>query len=314
MYFHLSVLTTEVVDLLNPQKGENFIDGTIGGGGHSKAILQKTAPVGKMLGVDMDDAALKASADNLMEYGSRVSLQKGNYIDFDKFRQVVGLEKFHMFLLDLGVSSQQLDDGLLGISFRKNFPLDMRLGGEEVVGKINATLIVNKYDEKALVDIISQYGEERFARRIAREIVEQRKIKPILFTQDLVEVIAKAVPKKFQHGRIHFATKTFQALRIAVNRELDNLQLVLPLVLENIQPGGRIAVISFHSLEDRIVKEFFKKESRKCICGLDVPVCVCQHKPQLQVITKKPITPTEAECCANPRARSAKLRVAQKNL
>ncbi len=201
---------------------------------------------------------------------------------------------------------------MLGISFLKNSPLDMRLGGEEIAGGVSAQKILNDYEEEKIFNIIRDYGEERYAKNIARKVAEVRKRKRIESTKELVDIIAEAVPGKYKHGRIHFATRTFQALRIAVNAELVNLEKVLPRILDEMPVGGRIGIISFHSLEDRIVKRFFAQESRDCICGPDVPVCICGHKQRLEIVTKKPVRPTPEEIEKNPRSRSAKLRVAKK--
>jgi len=218
----------------------------------------------------------------------------------------------NLFFLDLGISSKQLDDEMLGISFLKNSPLDMRLGGEDITGAASAEKILNEYSEEKIFNIIRNYGEERYAKNIAAEIVKARKEKRIASTKELVDIIEAAVPGKYKRGRIHFATRTFQALRIAVNGELINLEKVLPQVLDDLAVGGRIGIIAFHSLEDRIVKRFFNIESRDCICAPEVPVCVCGHKKRLELITRRPARPTEEEVERNPRSRSARLRVARK--
>jgi 16S rRNA (cytosine1402-N4)-methyltransferase len=311
-YSHIPVLLNEVLQHLDPQPGDNLIDGTVGGAGHSKAILERTAPDGKLLGIDMDAEAIKASRMNLDKFASRVILERGNYLNFREFKEKHHFEPLNLFFLDLGISSKQLDDEMLGISFLRNSPLDMRLGGEEITGGVSAEKILNEYSEDKIFNIIKDYGEERYAKNIAREIVRARKEKRIESTKELVDIIAAAVPAKYRNGRIHFATRTFQALRIAVNAELVNLEKVLPKILDEMSIGGRIGIISFHSLEDRIVKRFFALESRDCICPPDVPVCICGHKKRLEIITKKPVRPTLAEMEKNPRSRSAKLRVAKK--
>lgn len=311
-YSHIPVLINEVIELLDPQPGENLIDGTVGGGGHSKAILEKTGPDGRLLGIDMDADAIKASKMNLERFGDRVVLERDNYADFAKLQDKHGIEPLDIFLLDLGVSSKQLDDEMLGISFLKNSPLNMRLGGEDIVGGISAGEILNKYSEERIFNIIKNYGEERYARNIAAEIAKARKSKRIESTKELTDIIAAAVPERYKRDRIHYATRTFQALRIAVNDELANLENVLPQILDRMAIGGRIGVISFHSLEDRIVKRFFNSESRDCICGPEVPVCVCGHKKRLELVTRKPSRPTEEEIDRNPRSRSARLRVAKR--
>ena len=311
-YFHIPVLQKEVVEIINPKSGENLIDGTLGGGGHSKAILEKTSPDGKLLGIDLDTEAIKESERKLEKYSKRIILRKGNFTNFIKIKEENNFCSFNIFFLDLGISSQQLNNEALGISFLKNSPLDMRMGGDNSSDYKTAEHIINNWSESAIEATLKSYGEERYAKNIAREITKERKIKKIVNTRQLVEIISEAVPAKYKRQRIHFATRTFQALRITVNEELKNLEDVLPQILENIEVGGRIAIISFHSLEDRIVKQFFRKESKDCICGPEVPVCVCNHKRRLEIITKKPITASEEEISENPRARSGKLRVARK--
>lgn len=311
-YSHIPVLLDEVLRYMDPQSGENLIDGTLGGAGHSKALLEKTGPDGKLLGIDMDADAIRASRMNLEQYASRIFLERDNYVNFERIRQRLDFAPVHLFFLDLGISSKQLDDEMLGISFLKNSPLDMQLGGKELSGGVSAEKILNEYSEDRILSIIKNYGEERYAKNIAAEIVKVRKEKRIESTKELVDIIGVAVPEKYKHGRIHFATRTFQALRIAVNGELVNLEKVLPEILDCLEPGGRIGIISFHSLEDRIVKRFFHREARDCICAPDVPVCVCDHHKRLELLSRKPIRPTEEEMEKNPRARSARLRVAKK--
>ena len=262
----------------------------------------------------MDAEAIRESKINLEKFEDRIILRRGNFIDFTAIAKENDFCPINLFLLDLGISSKQLNDEILGISFLKDSPLDMRLGGQELLGNMTAEKIINEFSEENIFDIIKKYGEERYARNIAREIVKTRKIKKIKSTRELVDIIEASVPGKYKRGRIHFATRTFQALRIAVNNELVNLENVLPEILENIEVGGRIGIISFHSLEDRIVKTFFNKESRDCICAPSVPVCVCGHKKRLELVTRKPVRPTEEEIEKNPRSRSARLRVAKKIL
>lgn len=313
-YFHIPVLLKEVIDGIDPKPGENLVDGTIGGGSHAEAILKKTSPGGKLLGIDLDSEALAESKRKLEEYSSRIVLEKGNYADFTEFAKKNNFSPVNIFFLDLGISSHQLDDENLGISFLKNSPLDMRLGGYGGAenGRKTAEYIVNNYSEEDIESIIKNYGEERHAKDIAREIIKFRREHKIVNTKQLVDLIERVVPARYKKLRIHFATRTFQALRIAINKELENLEQTLPKILENMAVGGRIAIISFHSLEDRIVKHFFKKEAKDCVCNVKVPVCVCGHKKTLEILTKKPIIPGEQEIINNPRSRSAKLRVAKK--
>ena len=315
-YFHIPVLADEVVKIINPKPGENLIDGTLGGGGHSEVILEKTSPDGKLLGIDLDEEALKEGKRKLEKYSERIILKKGNFTDFVKIKEESNFCSFNIFFLDLGISSQQLNSEALGISFLKNAPLDMRMGGVDYKNnnKKTAEHILNNWSEDAIKLILKKYGEERYAKNITKEIIKERKINKIINTKQLVEIISGATPAKYKKQRIHFATRTFQALRIEVNDELKNLENVLPQVLENIEIGGRIAVISFHSLEDRIVKQFFQREAKDCICGPEVPVCVCNHKKRLEIIMKKPIIASEEEVSENPRARSGKLRVAKRIL
>ncbi len=315
-YFHISVLLDEIIETINPKPGENLVDGTVGGGGHAEAILEKTFPDGKLLGIDLDDEAIIASKRKLEKYAKRVVLKKGNFINFNELAEEYDFHPINIFFLDLGISSQQLNNEALGISVLKSAPLDMRMGGYncKADNKKTAECIINNFSEEKIVSILKDYGEERYAKNIASEIIKERKVKKIVNTKQLVEIISKAVSGKYKNQRIHFATRTFQALRIAVNSELENLEMALPQMLESIEIGGRIAVISFHSLEDRIVKRFFQRESKDCICDPETPVCVCKHRKRLEIITKKPITASEEEISKNPRSRSAKLRVARKIL
>lgn len=314
MYFHVPVLLEEIIEIADPKLGENLVDGTVGGGGHAEAFLKRTSPDGKLLGIDLDDEALIESKRRLGEYSGRVILEKGNFINFPEFTEKHNFYPINIFFLDLGISSQQLNSDTMGISFLKNSFLDMRIGGDRYNGddRVTAEYIINNWSERDIRSILKDYGEERYANFIAKKIVSARKEKKIVSTWQLVEIISKAVPQKYKKQKIHFATKTFQAFRIAVNQELESLEAVLPKILDHIEVGGRICVISFHSLEDRIVKRFFQKESRDCICGPKVPVCVCGHKKRLEILTKKPVVASKQEIFSNPRSRSAKLRIAKK--
>ena len=310
----MPVLINELLETVNPKPGENLIDGTIGGGGHAEKILEKTSPSGKLLGMDLDEEAIRASKQRLEKYSNRIFLTKGNFVDFVDFTKECNFHPINIFFLDLGISSEQLDSEMLGISFLKNAPLDMRIGRHNYLGddRTTAENIINNWSQDKIESILKEYGEERYAKNILENITKARKEKKIVNTTQLVDIISGAVPSGYKNRRIHFATKTFQALRIAVNRELENIEKVLPLALENVAAGGRIAVISFHSLEDRIIKHFFQKEAKDCICEAQVPKCVCGHKKRLEIITKKPIGPSDNEILANIRSRSAKLRVAKK--
>ncbi len=314
MYFHVPVLLEEVIKIASPKKGENLIDGTIGGGSHSEEFLKKISPDGKLLGIDLDDEALIESKRKLEKYSNRVILEKGNFVDFPELIEKHNFYPINIFFLDLGISSQQLNSDTIGISFLKNAPLDMRIGGDrcDCGDRISAEHIINNWSEEKIKSILKNYGEEKYASLIAREIVSARKKEKIVNTRQFIEIISKAVFQKYKKQKIHFATRTFQAFRIAVNRELENLEAVLPQILDRIDVGGRICIISFHSLEDRIVKRFFRKESKHCICDSKIPICVCEHKKRLEILTKKPVMAREQEVFSNPRSRSAKLRIAKK--
>ncbi|NEQ98758.1 MAG: 16S rRNA (cytosine(1402)-N(4))-methyltransferase RsmH [Cyanothece sp. SIO2G6] len=278
---HVSVLMEEAIAALNLQPQGYYLDATVGGGGHSQQILERVAE-SRVVGIDQDGMAIAAAQAQLQDYGDRIQFWQGNFSDYDP-----GEQQFDGILADLGVSSAQLDLPERGFSFRHDAPLDMRMNSDET---LTAADIVNHWDEKQLADVIYQYGEERLSRRIARRIVEKR---PLHTTTQLADEIWHSVPRSYRYGKIHPATRTFQALRIAVNRELEVLQDFLTVVPHWLGPGGRLVIISFHSLEDRIVKHSLRQHER------------------LTVLSKKPIVPTEAECATNPRARSAKLRVAE---
>ncbi|HID87122.1 MAG TPA: 16S rRNA (cytosine(1402)-N(4))-methyltransferase RsmH [Anaerolineae bacterium] len=298
---HTPVLYQEVIAGLQPRPGGRYIDATVGGGGHARGLLEGSSPDGRLLGIDADPMAIALARQSLAEYGERVILVNGNFAHLKEIAASHGFCPVDGILLDLGLSSFQLERAERGFSFQLEGPLDMRYDPQQ--GRTAADL-VNTLPEDQLADILWRYGEEPRARRIARAIVAHR---PIRTTTELAEIVQRTVPRR---RRIHPATRTFLALRIAVNEELDALARALPQAVELLAPGGRLAVISFHSLEDRIVKEFFRDQARGCICPPDVPVCVCHHQPTLEVLTKKPIRPSEAEVRRNPRSRSARLRLA----
>jgi 16S rRNA (cytosine1402-N4)-methyltransferase len=298
-FHHIPVLQAEVIAGLAPRSSGRYIDGTLGGGGHSAAILEASAPDGRLLGIDADPAALAAGAARLASFGARAVLAHGNFRDLGQLAQAHGFEPADGILLDLGVSSHQLDTPERGFSFMADAPLDMRM--DPTSGQTAADL-VDELPESELADLIYRYGEERGSRRIARAIVAARRSGRIATTGALAEIVARAVGGR--HGKIHPATRTFQALRIAVNRELESLEAALPQSVSLLAPGGRLAVIAFHSLEDRIVKQFFRAESG--YAGAVGP-------SRLHILTKKPIEAQAAEARANPRARSAKLRIAERN-
>jgi 16S rRNA (cytosine1402-N4)-methyltransferase len=295
---HVPVLLAEVIAGLAPRSGGRYIDGTLGGGGHAAAILDASAPDGRLLGIDADPAALAAGSGRLASFGDRLMLAHGNFRDLARLARASGFEPADGILLDLGVSSHQLDTPERGFSFMADAPLDMRM--DPTSGETAADL-VDELPEGELADLIYHYGEERGSRRIARAIVAARRTSRITSTEVLAEIVSRALGGR--HGKIHPATRTFQALRIAVNHELESLEAALPQAIEVLAPGGRLAVIAFHSLEDRIVKQFFRAESG--YSGATGPL-------RLRIITKKPIEAGSAEARANPRARSAKLRIAEK--
>jgi len=301
---HQPVLYHEVLDALTLQSDRIYVDGTLGAGGHAEGILTHSAPHGKLLGLDLDPEALAIAYRRLLPFEDRIVLQQASYQMAPEILQELGWHPVHGILLDLGVSSMQLDQPERGFSFMAEGPLNMRFN--QAI-RPNAAEIVNTLSETALSDLIWKFGEERYARKIAHAIVTSR---PINNTKTLAAVIKKAVRRYPSH--IHPATRTFQAIRIAANKELETLAASLPKLVKVLAPGGRIAVISFHSLEDRIVKQFFKMESQDCICPPEQPICTCDHKASLNVITKKPVTAAQDEIDINPRARSAKLRIAQK--
>lgn len=291
-----------------PKPNENFIDCTLGGGGHAREILKITGPKGKLIGIDLDPEAIKAAQKELQNFENRTIFINDNYKNLKQIiYDVGGFNQISGILLDLGLSSYELEDETRGFSFRGSAFLDMRFGGTEKT----AAYIVNQYKEENLTRIFKDYGEERYAKLIAREIVKERKIQPIRTTEQLVKIIEKVYSHN-PKSKIHPATKVFQALRIEVNHELENLEEVLPQAMDLLATGGRLVVISFHSLEDRIVKDFLKDNAKGCICPPKLPVCVCNHKPSLKILTKKIIIPSLGEIKNNPRSRSAKLRAAIK--
>jgi 16S rRNA (cytosine1402-N4)-methyltransferase len=288
---------------LQPISAGRYVDCTVGAGGHSAGILDASSPDGLLLGLDLDPPALAVARDRLAPFGKRSRLVQGSYVRLAQILKDAGWRNVDGIVFDLGVSSMQLDTAERGFSFLQDAPLDMRFGPEV---KNTAGDLVNTLSEPELADLIYRYGEDRNSRKIARAIVRAR---PLQTTKELAEVIAGSARR---HERIHPATRTFQALRIAVNEELSGLEVALPQAVAALKPGGRLAVISFHSLEDRIVKHFLRLESRDCICPPGQPVCTCGHKATLRELSRKPIIPTGEEMKANPRARSAKLRTAER--
>ncbi|NLJ33987.1 MAG: 16S rRNA (cytosine(1402)-N(4))-methyltransferase RsmH [Firmicutes bacterium] len=306
---HEPVMVTELISWLNCRPGGVYIDCTLGGGGHAQAILERISPGGHLIGIDRDPAALDAARRRLAPFKDMVSIIQGNYRDLKSLLAPFKLEKIDGFVFDLGVSSHQLESPDRGFSYQQDGPLDMRMNPQE--GQ-TASDLVNGLSEDALAGIIQKYGEERWAKRIAQFIVQARRQKPLKTTGQLVEVIKAAIPAGARRRGPHPARRTFQALRIAVNDELNSISPSLKAAVELLTPGGRLGAISFHSLEDRIVKQTFRELARGCTCPPKLPVCVCGKQPQLQILTRRPIGPTSGELERNPRARSAKLRVGAK--
>lgn len=308
-FSHRPVLPAEVLRFLAPRPGGVYLDGTVGGGGHAALVLEACAPGGVLIGFDRDESALAAARERLAPFGERVRLFHGNFAEVALFLPELGGAGIDGFLLDLGVSSHQLDTGDRGFSFQQDAPLDMRM---DTGSGATAADLVNELPEEELTRIIRQYGEERWAKRIAAFIVRARDEARIETTFRLVDVIKGAVPRGAWDERLHPATRTFQALRIAVNDELGSLELGLTAALRLLNGGGRGVVISFHSLEDRIVKNTFRSHAQGCTCPKGFPRCVCGGAPQVRVLTGKPVMAGEDELALNPRARSAKLRAVEK--
>lgn len=308
MIFHQPVMLNETVDSLACRPGGIYVDGTLGGGGHAWEILKRSSPEGILIGIDRDPEALRAAEIRLKDFGRRKVLVHGNFADIAEILASMEITSVNGILYDLGVSSHQLDTGIRGFSFSQEAPLDMRMDSDQ---KFTAADLVNDSREQKLKEIIRDYGEERMAGRIARAIARQRAIKPISTTSELASLICRAVPEG-KGGRIHPATRTFQAIRIAVNNELAILPKAIKDATDLLVRGGRISIISFHSLEDRIVKEEFRSAAGSCVCPPQLPLCVCKRQATLRVLTKKPLQANPEEVKANPRARSAKLRTAER--
>jgi 16S rRNA (cytosine1402-N4)-methyltransferase len=302
-------MAAEVLHYLEPRRGGIYLDGTLGGGGHARLVLEASAPDGLLVGLDRDAAAISAARINLAEFGTRVILRQGNFADMGAHLNQLGIAKLDGILLDLGVSSYQLDTPERGFSFREEGRLDMRMNPAE---GISAATVIATADTDELKRIFRDYGEERWAGKIAREIVSTRERQPIVTTLQLAELVSRVVPGGRAPQRIHPATRIFQALRIHVNGELESLRVGLEVALQRLNPGGRLVVISFHSLEDRIVKQAFRAMATGCICPPRFAVCVCGQQPKVQVLTRKAVHAADNEIQDNPRARSAVLRAIQK--
>lgn len=306
---HIPVLLPEVIRALAVQPGGVYIDATVGGGGHSQAILQALGDSGVLVGLDRDAEAVARTRKRLQGSGAKVVLEKANFRDLGRVLERLKVSNADGLLFDLGVSSFQLDSGERGFSYWKDAPLDMRM---DVSEKVSAYDLVNQLPVGELARIIAVFGEERWARKIAAAIITYRRVKPINTTSELASIVKDAIPAAARRTGGHPARRTFQALRIAVNHELDDLAAGLEEGARVLKPGGRMVVISFHSLEDRIVKNFFDARCRGCICPPRLPVCVCGHRPEFRLITRRPTRPLPAEVANNPRARSAVLRVAER--
>lgn len=306
-FVHIPVLKNEVVELMNIREGKTYVDGTVGGGGHSKLILEKQK-IKRLICIDQDDEALEAASKNLAEF-KNVTLVHGNFKDIDQILDELEIQKVDGILVDIGVSSHQIDDSSRGFSFRADGELDMRMDRTK---SFSAKDVVNNYSEEKLAEIIKNFGEENFAKSIARHIVSARNAKPIETTKELEKIILSAVPRYKGQDGMNNVQRTFQAIRIEVNGELEALSQFLDKATDRLNKGGRLAVISFHSLEDRIVKQKFKDLSTGCICPPDFPICVCGHKAVVKLVTKHPVSASEAELEINSRSASAKLRVIEK--
>ena len=305
---HISVLLTESVDGLDIKPDGIYADGTMGGGGHSLEILKRLSPKGMLIGIDRDRDALNASSQRLKDYPN-VKYMHNNYKNIKDVLSELGIEEIDGAVLDLGVSSYQLDCAERGFSYMEDAPLDMRMNRE---GGKSAYDVINTYSERELADIFFKYGEEKFSRKIASIICDRRSKKPVETTLELVDIIKAAIPERFRQKGSHPAKRVFQAVRIEVNGELEDLRYALDNFFDVLKPGGRLSVITFHSLEDRIVKTAFNEYATGCTCPKDFPICVCSKKPRGKVITRKPILPGEKEYEENKRSKSSKLRIVEK--
>ena len=310
VFKHTSVLLEETVGGLNIKPDGIYVDGTLGGGGHAYEVCTRLGNKGRFIGIDQDEAAIEAAGIRLRDFGERVTIVRSNYCDMKSQLQKLGIDKVDGIVLDLGVSSYQLDTAERGFSYRVDAPLDMRLDRRQ---EMTAKDIVNDYSEMDLFRIIRDYGEDKFAKNIAKHIVMEREKGPIETTGQLIEIIKRAIPMKFQKTAGHPAKRTFQAIRIELNRELEVLKNTLDDMIDLLNKDGRICIITFHSLEDRIVKSIFKKNEDPCTCPSHFPICVCGNESKGKVVTRKPILPSEEELEANSRSKSAKLRIFERS-
>lgn len=315
MTIHKSVLLQETVDALNLKNGSVVVDATLGGGGHAREILKKILPQGKLIALDQDEKAIEvfkrevALDQDLKSSTDKIILINENFEKIASSLQALAIAKVDAITADLGISSDQLEDPIIGISFKLDVPLDMRLDRKR---ELTARQVINEYSEIELLKIFREFGDERYAGRIAKKICEERKIQPIERTGELVSLIESVVPAIYKRGKIHCATKVFQALRIAVNNELEVLKKIIADGIELLSSQGRLAIITFHSGEDRIVKNLFREYARGCVCPPELPICRCGKKEIVKLITRKPLVASAAEINENPRSRSAKLRVIEK--
>lgn len=307
--YHVPVLLEETLEALALRPGGKYVDCTLGGAGHSIEILRRSAPDGLLIGLDQDENALRAGGERLAPFGDRVRLVKTNFEQIADVIERLGVGPVDGVMMDIGVSSHQLDEGERGFSYHQDAPLDMRMDRENPV---SAASVVNEWDEAEIARILWEYGEERWSKRIAQFIGQARKAGPVATTGELVEIIKAAIPAAARREGGHPARRTFQAIRIAVNDELGVLERGLEGALKALRPGGRLAVITFHSLEDRIVKQAFNRWVKPCTCPPQIPVCVCGKEPLAQHVTRKPVKASAAELEANPRSRSATLRAVEK--
>ncbi|MCR5527311.1 MAG: 16S rRNA (cytosine(1402)-N(4))-methyltransferase RsmH [Lachnospiraceae bacterium] len=307
-FHHKSVLLNEVIEGLDIKANGIYVDGTLGGAGHSSVIASKLDPAqgGRLIGIDQDEAAIEAATERLKPFSDRVTIVRSNYCNMKQVLDELGIDKVDGILLDLGVSSYQLDTASRGFSYMEDAPLDMRMDDRN---PLSAYTVVNEYSEMELFRMIRDYGEDKFAKNIAKHICMERAEHPIETTLQLAEIVKESIPMKIRKNGGHPAKRTFQAIRIEVNKELDVLESTLDTMIELLAPGGRLNIITFHSLEDRIVKVDFKRNENPCTCPPEFPVCVCGKKSKGKVITRKPILPSDEEMEENSRSKSAKLRI-----
>ena len=309
-FVHKSVLLKETIDGLKIKPDGIYVDGTLGGGGHASEMARRLSDKGSIIGIDQDAAAIEAAGIRLKDFGEKVTIVRSNYCDMKSQLGKLGIDKVDGIVLDLGVSSYQLDTAERGFSYREDAPLDMRMDRRQ---KMTARDIVNDYEERELYRVIRDYGEDKFAKNIAKHIVAARQKAPIETTGQLTEIIRASIPMKFQKKSGHPAKRTFQAIRIELNQELEVLKNSLDAMIDLLNPGGRLCIITFHSLEDRIVKSAFRKNENPCTCPSDFPVCVCGKISKGSIITRKPILPSKEEMEENSRAKSAKLRIFERS-